>query len=116
MRQIQGVYRVKSYDLAPLYQKARQMIARLDAFSAEHIPRELNREADRLANLAMDRGASAGASGPQSASAAKPKSSAPRDFPTRVRATYRQGILKLQQELPLEEGEEVEVAIIRDSR
>ncbi|HEV2176899.1 MAG TPA: ribonuclease HI family protein [Terriglobia bacterium] len=55
VRQIQGLYKVKSLDLKPLHASARKMIARLDAFSIEHVPRERNREADRLANETLDR-------------------------------------------------------------
>lgn len=53
-RQIQGVYKVKSPDLKPLFERARSAIARLESFSIEHVRREHNREADRLANLALD--------------------------------------------------------------
>ncbi len=54
VRQINGTYRVKSPDLKPLYEKARALITRLSSFSIRHVPRSQNREADRLANLAMD--------------------------------------------------------------
>src|SRR5208282_888068 len=53
-RQISGQYKVRSPDLKPLHDKARAMIARLDSFSIRHVYREQNREADRLANQAMD--------------------------------------------------------------
>ena len=53
-RQLQGRYKVKSQDLRPLYEEACKMIRRLEAFSVEHVPREKNREADRLANRALD--------------------------------------------------------------
>jgi ribonuclease HI len=53
-RQIQGAYKVKSPDLKPLYERARSAIARLESFSIEHVRREHNREADKLANLALD--------------------------------------------------------------
>jgi len=52
--QIKGVYKVKNPGLKPLHGRAQQLIARLDAFSIEHVPRERNREADRLANQALD--------------------------------------------------------------
>ena len=54
VRQMQGRYRVRSADLLPLYERAREMVRRLDRFGIEHIPRERNAEADRLANEAMD--------------------------------------------------------------
>ena len=53
-RQISGQYKVRSPDLKPLYDKAQAMIARLESFSIRHVYREQNREADQLANQAMD--------------------------------------------------------------
>ncbi len=53
-RQISGRYKVRSPDLKPLHDKAQAMIARLESFSIRHVYREQNREADRLANQAMD--------------------------------------------------------------
>ena len=53
-RQIVGVYKVKSPGLKPLQARARQMIARLESFSIEHVPREQNYEADQLANQALE--------------------------------------------------------------
>jgi len=56
VRQIRGQYKVKSPGLIEPYQRARQMIAQLDWFSIQHVLREKNMEADRLANAAMDKG------------------------------------------------------------
>lgn len=56
VKQIQGKYRVNSPDLKPLWQEAKNRIARLDAFEISHALRHKNKEADRLANQAMDRG------------------------------------------------------------
>jgi ribonuclease HI len=56
VKQIQGTYKVRSLDLKPLYDRAKTLISNLKFFSVQHVPREQNREADRLANLAMDRG------------------------------------------------------------
>ena len=55
VRQIRGVYKVRSPNLIGSYRQARTLIGRLRSFSIRHIPRSRNREADRLANLAMDR-------------------------------------------------------------
>ena len=55
VRQMQGRYKVKSADLRPLYERARKMARGLAHFAIEHVPREQNREADELANLALDR-------------------------------------------------------------
>jgi len=45
---------VKNQGLQPLFQEARALIARIGHVTFEHVRREQNREADRLANLAMD--------------------------------------------------------------
>ena len=58
VRQIKGVYKVRSPALSELYQQARAMIRKLDWFEIGHVLRGENREADRLANEAMDRGMS----------------------------------------------------------
>jgi len=64
VKQIQGKYKVNSPDLKPLWQEARNRIAQLQAFEISHALRHKNKEADALANQAMDRGmASRGASG-----------------------------------------------------
>lgn len=54
VRQMQGRYKVNSPDLKPLFAKAREWAQRLEHFSITHVPREENREADRLANQALD--------------------------------------------------------------
>src|SRR5450432_2117327 len=56
VKQLNGVYKVKSPDLKTLYDQAQTMIRRLDWFRAEHVLRAKNKDADRLANDAMDRG------------------------------------------------------------
>jgi probable phosphoglycerate mutase len=56
VKQIQGKFKVKSPDLLPLWQEARRRIAQLDGFEIEHALRHKNKDADRLANQAMDRG------------------------------------------------------------
>ncbi len=56
MRQVKGIYKVKNPALRDLHARAKQLIAQLDWFSIEHALREHNREADRLANAAMDKG------------------------------------------------------------
>jgi ribonuclease HI len=55
-KQMVGEYRVRNPGLAPLYQEASRLVARLGRVTFEHIPRAENAEADRLANLAMDGG------------------------------------------------------------
>ena len=66
VRQMNGQYRVKNERLIPLFNKARQLASRYSGFQITHVRRELNKEADRLANQAMDgaRDASQANSGP----------------------------------------------------
>jgi probable phosphoglycerate mutase len=54
VRQITGVYKVRSPELRELYDQARSLIRKLESFRIEHVRREFNHEADRLANRAMD--------------------------------------------------------------
>lgn len=61
VRQIKGIYKVKNPTLRDLHARAKQLIAQLDWFSIGHALREHNRDADRLANEAMDKGTSRGA-------------------------------------------------------
>ncbi len=56
VKQIQGKYKVNSPDLKPLWGEAKSRIARLDRFEIAHALRHKNKDADRLANEAMDRG------------------------------------------------------------
>jgi ribonuclease HI len=57
VKQMRGEYRVKNPGLQPLYQQAKAIALRLDRIVFEHVRREQNKDADRLANLAMDEGA-----------------------------------------------------------
>lgn len=54
VRQLQGKYRVKNEGLKPLFQEAIQLLKEFGKYSINHIDREENREADRLANRAID--------------------------------------------------------------
>src|SRR5580704_11644160 len=60
VRQMEGRYKVKSPDLRPLYEHARKLARGLAYFAVEHVPRERNRDADELANVALDRTSSSG--------------------------------------------------------
>ena len=57
VRQMRGEYRVKSSALQPLYDEARSLVRRLGSVTFEHVRREFNKDADRLANEAMDEAA-----------------------------------------------------------
>jgi acyl dehydratase/ribonuclease HI len=54
VNQIKGLYKVKHPDLRPLHERARKQAAGLEAFAIQYIPREQNRDADDLANAALD--------------------------------------------------------------
>jgi ribonuclease HI len=54
VRQIDGRYRVKNPGLQPLHREAKGLLARFERARVAHVPRERNREADALANRAVD--------------------------------------------------------------
>lgn len=56
VKQIKGEYRVKNENLKPLFIKCTDLRRRFTKFGIAHVRREQNKDADRLANLAMDRG------------------------------------------------------------
>jgi ribonuclease HI len=56
VKQIKGEYKVKSESLVDIYQEAKALIRKLDSFSIRHVLRHQNKDADRLANAAMDKG------------------------------------------------------------
>lgn len=72
VKQIQGKYRVASPDLRPLWEQARRSIAELDGFEITHALRHKNKDADRLANEAMDRGMGRSPARPTAAAAPTP--------------------------------------------
>ncbi len=88
VKQIKGQYRVNSPELRPLYEEAKRRIPQLDHFQIQHVLREKNRHADRLANLAMDRGMgrAAPANPAPEPAAPSPRSSAPRSSAPRSSA------------------------------
>ena len=53
LKQIKGVYKVKSPLLAPLYWRVRELLPEFPALRLEWIPREQNAHADRLASSAL---------------------------------------------------------------
>jgi len=53
-RQISGRYRVKHADLKPIHARVMAMLGQLESYTVGHVPRELNKDADRLSNVAID--------------------------------------------------------------
>jgi probable phosphoglycerate mutase len=122
-RQIEGVYKVKSPGLKPLQQRAQQMIARLESFSIQHVPREQNREADQLANQALEsaqRGEGHQVVAPPSLTPLPVRGGEPGvgvaskvARPLRASATFHKGLLEPHGQLSLFEGEVVDLEIYR---
>lgn len=54
VKQLNGVYRVKNEGLKPLFLKAQSLLRTFSSVSVKHVRREENKEADALANEAMD--------------------------------------------------------------
>ena len=54
VKQIRGDYKVRHENIVPLHQAALRWIALIPEFSIEHVRREFNKDADALANAAMD--------------------------------------------------------------
>lgn len=57
VKQMTGAYKVKNEGLLPLFNKAQRLSRRFESFSIVHVRREMNKEADKLANAAMDKAA-----------------------------------------------------------
>ena len=55
VRQLNGLYRVKNPRLALLFHKVQEILLKFSKYDIMHIPREQNREADRMANEAIKR-------------------------------------------------------------
>lgn len=56
VKQLKREYKIKNKDLAPLFLEIHNLSLSFKKINYFHIPRELNKEADQLANEAMDRG------------------------------------------------------------
>jgi ribonuclease HI len=125
VQQMKGRYKVKSPGLKPLHEKAKSLARGFDFFAIEHVYRENNREADALANAALDArgtvgeapppgdegslasvraGISSGASRAEGAGSAGPQRHS-------VRARYSQGALIPDEPLDLREGAKVNLTI-----
>jgi ribonuclease HI len=119
VRQMQGRYKVKSADLKPLHERASKLSRQLVYFVVEHIPREMNRDADALANLALDQAGVPKFEKGLPATEVRPTSSAGHSslasiaagrspIPSRrIRARFVKGALIPAEPLDLPEGTEV---------
>ena len=113
VRQMQGVYKVKSPDLKPLQERAAKLSRQLQYFAIEHVRRELNKDADALANVALDAGGTAKIENRRPAAESKPVAETPTPhnpqvkLPRALRARYISGALVINEPLDLPEGTEV---------
>jgi ribonuclease HI len=129
VRQMQGRYKVKSPDLKPLHERAAKLARQIQYFVIEHVRRELNSDADALANLALDQAGTAGGvrreaakseirapHGETEALAAKENPEpVPRGSSSslRIRARFLNGVLVPVESLDLPEGSEVTLDVRR---
>jgi ribonuclease HI len=116
VRQMLGRYKVKSPDLKPLAERALKLARQLEYFVIEHVRREMNRDADALANVALDGASSSdpincdtetrkeGRKPPSKASAASESSS---QASRTIRARFVRGVLVPSEPLNVPEGSDV---------
>jgi ribonuclease HI len=106
VKQIKGQYKVNSPILKDLHGEAKRLIHQLDRFEIRHVLREKNVQADRLANMAMDRGmgktVSAAAGGHASSPAA----------PAEANGVVRDGVVQFMG-VPLPEGTLVKIRPVK---
>ena len=109
VKQMKGVYKVKHPGLLPLWQEAKRLSVRLDAFDMRHTLRGGNKEADQLANEAMDQGT--GKKREPSAGTAPTPGRQPKQSGQVIQGFVRNGVVHpLEGELP----EGIFVKIVRD--
>jgi ribonuclease HI len=117
VKQMKGIYKVRHPGLLPLWQQARKLAAQLAGFEMRHTLRGGNKEADQLANDAMDQGTGkrkidAGASAPPRDALAGTGKPAPVKKPAQViEGLVKGGVVHpLEGELP----DGIIVKIVRD--
>ena len=55
VKQIRGEYRTKDEALKAYFEFAKQLLSEFERYKISHIPREKNKDADALANMAIDK-------------------------------------------------------------
>jgi probable phosphoglycerate mutase len=124
VRQIEGRYKVKSLDLKPLHERALKLARHLEYFALEHVPREMNRDADALANAALDSARTEAAENRSPRNESQPAGRAAKTRPLsthpsaamtrpsrRVRARFEKGVFVPIEPLDLPEGGEVTLEV-----
>ena len=116
VNQIKGKFKINSPDLKPLWSEAKALITKLDGFEISHALRHKNKDADRLANEAMDRGMGRDTERPIVATSATPypqKAAAPpapkAAAPAMLRGFVREGTIHLLGNTTLPNGTFVKV-------
>jgi len=105
VKQMRGQYKVKSAELKPLFERAKKMSQTFESFRISHVYREQNKEADALANQALDE--TSGSGGAPSVKVEKPG----KDGTMRLIARYKDGVLQPYETLDLPDGTEVELLL-----
>lgn len=108
VKQMQGQYKVKSEDLRPLFERAKKMSLGFESFHINHVYREQNREADALANEALDETAEAP---PRPGAPVKAEVSETKPGPRWIKARFRSGIMYPLEDIDLPDGTEVEFVL-----
>jgi len=115
VKQMRGLYKVKSADLQPLFERARKMSQGFESFRIDHVYREQNREADALANEALDVAEGVVTNAPRAKKAEAPVAKAEvmsvKPEPRKVQARFRGGVLYLLEDVELPDGMVVDVTI-----
>jgi len=60
VKQMNGLYKVKAKNLMRLHRRARELASSIGQVTFQHVRREFNTEADRLANIGVDEWLAAG--------------------------------------------------------
>ena len=118
VRQMQGRYKVKSPELKPLHERASKLARQLAYFAIEHVRREQNRDADALANVALDSG-SVSSAPPRKANQEERKAKPKEPASTRsriIKAQFVKGVLIPREPLDLPEGIEVSLSLATHPR
>jgi len=131
VRQMQGRYKVKSPDLKPLHERAAKLARQIQYFVIEHVRRELNSDADVLANIALDQASERrtvksetakplpSSRGDSQCTAAKGSAEVPQTSShsvrasLKIRARFQHGVLVPTEPLDLPEGSEVTLDVCK---
>ena len=104
VKQMCGEYKVKSEDLRPLFERAKKMSQGFESFKIDHVYREQNREADALANEALDQTEKIAPAAPKADPAAKPQ-------PRRIQARFQSGVLYPLEDIEIPDGTVLEIEL-----